>query len=185
MCRVERLSRLVTQPTAGSGGAFAESHFQQHPRRVFDRFFDALEERDGLAAVDEAVVVGEGDVHHRADDDLAFAGDGAVLNGVHAEDAALGRIDDRRREERAEDAAVGDRERAAFEVVGLELVVRGRAAAKSSIACSISAKLSRSANAQHGHDQALRAADGDADVVVVAVDDVRAADFGIQLPAVP
>ena len=34
--------------------------------------------------------------------------------------------------------------------------------------------------AQHGHDEALRAADGDADVVVVAIDDVVAADFGVE-----
>jgi hypothetical protein len=40
---------------------------------------------------------------------------GPFLDGVHAEDAALGRIEDRRGEERAEDAAVGDGEDAAFE----------------------------------------------------------------------
>ena len=34
--------------------------------------------------------------------------------------------------------------------------------------------------AKDGHDQALRAADGDADVVVVAVDDFVVADFGVE-----
>ena len=100
---------------------------------------------DRFAAVDEAVVVGQRDVHHRADDDLAVAGDRAVLDGVQAEDAALRRIDDRRREQRAVDAAVGDRERAALQLLELELVLAGPACAKSAIACSISAKLSRSA----------------------------------------
>ena len=63
-----RQSVLPKNSARGASGL----HFQQHARRVFDRFFDADEERDGFAAVDEAVVVREGDVHHRADDDLAI-----------------------------------------------------------------------------------------------------------------
>ena len=77
---------------------------------VFDRLFHFDEEGDGLFAVDEAVVVTERQIHHRADDDLAVDGDGAVVDGVHAEDGALGRVDDRRGEEGAEGAAVGDGE---------------------------------------------------------------------------
>ena len=42
------------------------------------------EESDGLATVEETVVVGEGDNHDRTDDDLAVNNDGAVFNGVHA-----------------------------------------------------------------------------------------------------
>ena len=38
---------------------------------VLDEIFDGDEEGDGLFAVDEAVVVGEGEVHHRANFDLA------------------------------------------------------------------------------------------------------------------
>ena len=70
--------------------------FDQHAGGVFDGVFDALQKCHGFAAVDDAVVVGEGDLHHWSDDDLAFAGDGAVLDAVHAEHAALGWIDDGR-----------------------------------------------------------------------------------------
>lgn len=41
-------------------------------------------EGDGLAAVEQAVIVGERDDHDRADDDLAIDDDGAVLDGVHS-----------------------------------------------------------------------------------------------------
>ena len=143
-----------------------------------------LQERDRFAAVDEAVIVGQRDVHHRADDDLAFAGHGAVLDRVHAEDAALRRIDDRRREQRAEDAAVGDRERAAFEVLGLEFVLGGAAAEVVDRLLDFG-EAQPLGESQHGHDQALRAADGDADVVVVPIDDLVVANFGIERGLIP
>ena len=46
-------------------------------------------------------------------DDLVVDDDRPFLDGVHAQDAALRRVEDRRRQQRAEDPAVGDRERAA------------------------------------------------------------------------
>ena len=42
---------------------------QQQPVGGLDAFFDADEEGHGLAAIDQAVIVREGDIHHRADDD--------------------------------------------------------------------------------------------------------------------
>jgi hypothetical protein len=59
---------------------------------VLDGLLHLHEEGDGLPAVDEAVVVAEGEVHHRADDDLAVDGDGALVDGVQAEDGALRRL---------------------------------------------------------------------------------------------
>ena len=53
------------------------------------------QELHGLAAVDDAVVVGQRHVHHRTHDDLAVHGHRALLDLVHAEDAALGRVEDR------------------------------------------------------------------------------------------
>src|ERR1043165_4292677 len=43
----------------------------EKPRRVFQSFLHAHQEGDRLAAVDQAVVVAEREVHHRAGDDLA------------------------------------------------------------------------------------------------------------------
>ena len=50
----------------------------------------------------------------------------------------------------------------------------------SAIAFSISAKLEPVGVAHHRHHQALLGADGDADVVVVLVDDVVAVDLGVD-----
>ena len=62
------------------------------------------------------MVVAERHIHHRADDDLAVEGDRALLNLVQPEDADLGRVEDRRAQQRTEDAAVGDGEGAAAQV---------------------------------------------------------------------
>ena len=113
------------------------------------------------------MIVGEGDVHHRADDDLAVAGDRAVLDGVQAEDAALRRVDDRRREQRAVDAAVGDGERAALQLVEADLVFAGAAGEVGDRLFDLG-EAHELGVAQDRHDEALAAADGDADVVVVA-----------------
>ena len=66
------------------------------------------------------------DVHHRRGDDLAVLDDRALLDRVHAEDRALRRVDDRRRQQRTERAAVGDGERAALQVFERQLA-RSRA----------------------------------------------------------
>jgi hypothetical protein len=86
----------------------------------------------------QAVIVAEGEIHHRADDDLAVDGDGALGDGVQAEDGALRRIDDGGRQHRAEDAAVGDGEDAALEVGEGDLALAGLLAA-SAMAFSMSA----------------------------------------------
>src|SRR5262245_6999415 len=92
---------------------------------LFDVLFDFDEEGDGFFAVYEAVVVAEGEVHHGADDDLVIQGDGALLNGVHAEDAALGGIENGGAEEAAVDAAITNGEDAALEVFDGEFAVAG------------------------------------------------------------
>ena len=112
----------------GDDGMF-RSHFpacsdvEQYPGGLLDAFLDPHQESHCFAAVDNAVVVGEGDVHHRPDLDLVADGDRAPRDLVHAEDAGLRRVEDRRRHQRAVDAAIGDREGAAGEVLDRELPV--------------------------------------------------------------
>jgi len=57
--------------------------------RCLKAILDPDEEGDGFLAIDEAVVVAEGEIHHRADDDLAVEGDGALLDGVTARNLLL------------------------------------------------------------------------------------------------
>ena len=102
------------------------SDLQQKALGVLDALLDADQELNGFAAVDQPVIVRERDVHHRAHDDRVVDDDRALLNGVQAQDAALGRIQDRRRQQRPVDAAVGDRERAAFQLVQRPACCRAR-----------------------------------------------------------
>src|SRR5215213_6039881 len=98
---------------------------QQQRLGIFDQFFDADQEADRLGAVYDAVVVGECEVHHRTDHDLAVYDDGALLDLVHPEYRNLRHGEDGRGDERAEDAAVGDSESAAPQIVQGQLALAG------------------------------------------------------------
>src|SRR5687767_13517067 len=95
------------------GAPYSGLAFKQERLGVFYELFDADQEADGFGAVYDAVVVGERKVHHGAYHDLAFYDHGAVLDLVHPEYRDLRHGEDGRRDERAEDATVGDGERAA------------------------------------------------------------------------
>ena len=56
--------------------------FQQQRLRIFYQLFDPYQELDGLAPIDDAVVIGECDVHHRPHSNLALDHDRALLDGV-------------------------------------------------------------------------------------------------------
>jgi len=77
---------------------------------IFDEFFDGDEESDRLFSVDQAVIIGKGEVHHRPDFHLISDGDGALLDGVEAENGGLGRVEDRGGENGAVDATIGNGE---------------------------------------------------------------------------
>ena len=47
---------------------------QQHPRRVFQSLLDRNKELNGVLAVDDAMVIGQGDIHHRPNHDLPVLG---------------------------------------------------------------------------------------------------------------
>src|SRR5262249_19187676 len=59
------------------------SDLEEKPLRVLDALLDPDEELHRLAAVDEAVVVAQGQVHHRPDDDLPVPDHGALDDVVH------------------------------------------------------------------------------------------------------
>src|SRR6516165_8794913 len=109
-----RAARVLTNAATIGGSRLL--HPKHHPFGILDALLDADEEADGIFAVNEAVIVGQGEVHHGPDHDLVIDGDRPFLDRVHAEDGALRRVDQGGREERAEYAAVGDRERPALQV---------------------------------------------------------------------
>ena len=116
------------------------------------------------------MVVGEGKIHHRADHHLAVDGDGALLDLVHAEDAALGRIEDRGAQQGSVDAAVGDGEDAALEVGKTDLSFAGLDGVSEEFLLE-PGKGELLAITDDGDDQSLLGADGHPDVVVVVLDE--------------
>ena len=156
---------------------------EEHLAGVLDVLLDLDEEGDGFPAIKKTVVVGEGEVHHGADLDLAVDGDGTLLDGVKTQDGGLGQVDDGGTVERTEDTTVGDGEGTASHVLNGELVVT-----------SLLAELGDGLlDADHVHglgvaddggDETLLGGNGDGDVNVVAVNDsvttVGALDGGVD-----
>src|SRR5262249_21786393 len=95
---------------------------QQTALGAFQALLDAHQERHRLLAIHDAVIVGEREVHHRANHDLIVHHHRTLLDLVHAEDAALRRIQDRRRQEAPEHAAIRHGERAARQLVDRQAV---------------------------------------------------------------
>src|SRR5262245_13313626 len=156
------------------------SNFEQNPRRILEQPLDVAEKSDRFAAVDDAVVVSERHVHHRTNDDLSFSGNGSFLNRVHPKDAALRRIDDRGRKQRTVDASVGNRKGAAPQLIEIELVSFGPAREIVDGALDL-CEAHAFGVAEHRNHEASAAADGDADVIIVAIDDIGTAHLGINL----
>src|SRR5690606_11507577 len=86
------------------------SDVQQEALRVFQRFLDCHQGQHSYAAVDDTVVIGQCQVVHRADDDLAVFHNRTILGGVNAEDRRLRRINDGCGEHGTKHTTVGDGE---------------------------------------------------------------------------
>src|SRR5665213_3679805 len=93
-----------------------EQSLDEHRRGILDQLLDPHEKEHRLLPVDEPMIVREREIHHRPDLHLLVDGDGAILNLVQPENRDLRIVDDRRRHERAEHAAVRDREAAAGQI---------------------------------------------------------------------
>ncbi len=91
----------------------------------------------------------------------------------------LRRVQDRRRHQRAEDAAVGDGEGAAGQLVDRELAVAGATAELGDLAFDLG-EAHAVGIAHHRHHETLLGADRDADVIVVLEDDVVAVDLAVD-----
>src|SRR6185437_8349968 len=98
---------------------------EQHQRGLFDQALEGLYEPRPDRAVDDAVVAGDRAGHHRRDRKLAVVDHGARLAGADREDAALRRVDDGGELAHAEHPQIGDRERAALELLELQLTGAG------------------------------------------------------------
>src|SRR5271165_440610 len=96
---------------------------ENEPRRVFEAVLHAHKERHSFLAVNQAMIVGQGQIHHRTDFDLPVDRHWPFLDLVHAKDARLRRIQDRCGHQRTVHAAIRDRKRAALHFFEAELSV--------------------------------------------------------------
>ena len=65
--------------------------------RILNQGFDACQELHRLPAIDQAVIVAQGNIHHSSDDNLASTDHGTLFNLMKAKNAHLGRIQNRPR----------------------------------------------------------------------------------------
>ena len=59
-----------------------------------------------FTAINQTVIVGEGDVHHGSDDDLTVPDHESLKHAMHAQDGGLGRVDDGCTEQRPKHSSV-------------------------------------------------------------------------------
>ena len=76
----------------------ANSKIQRQLFRIFDALLHFYQKRNCFFAIDGAVIVAEREIHHRADFHFPVHRHGARHDFVHAEDAALRRIQNGRAE---------------------------------------------------------------------------------------
>lgn len=112
---------------------------KEHARRILNILLDGVQEGDGLSAINEAVIVGQADVHHlpqislgrwieekqtyRSDDGLALDGDDFLTDAVHVEHSGLGVVDNGSSEHGAEDTGVADGEASTLHVLHSKLAI--------------------------------------------------------------
>src|SRR6185312_11953650 len=144
-------------------------------RALLETVLHRDEEPGGVGAVHEPVVVGQRQVDHGADRDDFAEGrvhddDGALDHAADAEDAHLRLVDDRRVEQRAAAAGVGQRERAAGQFVRADLAVAGAAREVGDLAGE-AADVQVAGAVDHWHHQAALGVHRDAEVLGGVVGD--------------
>eukprot|EP01137_Pigoraptor_chileana_P003231 Opistho-2@43121 len=125
------------------------------------------------------MVVCEGNIHHRADLNLSVDGHGAIKDSVHAENSRLRGIDDRRAHKRPIHPSVRDGEGPANHVLDGNVVRAGLCTEGSNRLFDIR-KGHLFAVAENGDNKTLGRCHGDANVDIIAVDNLLTLNNGID-----
>src|SRR5439155_1719489 len=133
------------------------------------------EKCDGFLAIDDAMVVAKGEVHHRTDHDRAVYGDGALHDFVHAQNSALRRIQNWCAQERAVNAAVRDRKGTPLELFDFQFSFTRFLRVVGDIPLQIGKRLFVSI-AHNRNDQPPFRPDGDPDVVEIILNEIVSFD---------
>lgn len=152
---------------------------QQEADGVLNDLLELDEEGGGLTSVNDTVVVGKGNVHHRADLNLAVNSNGSLLNGVHAQNGALGHVDNGSTHHRAKDTTVRDGEGTAGQVLNGNLAITGLGSVLGNALLNLD-KRQRLSVADDGGDETLGGGNGNRDIDIVVVDDRVTLDSGVD-----
>ena len=126
------------------------------------------------------MVIGQRQIHHRADFDLAIDDHGAVLDFMHPQNTRLWRVQNGRGHERAVNPTIRNGERAALHLGHRQLAI-ARALALFGNRLFDFGKRHLIGVTDHWHNQTLWRACRDAHMYKVFVDDVGAIDFSVHL----
>ena len=126
------------------------------------------------------MVVGQGEVHHRADHDLTIDDDRAILDFVHSQNAGLRRVEDRRGHQGTVNPTVRDGEGATLHFGHAEFAV-ARPQAQFGDGLFDGGEPHLVGVAHHRNHKAGGGADGHAHMDEVFVNQIGAVDFGVHL----
>src|ERR1700761_6392739 len=98
---------------------------QKHGGRFFDELPERLQEAGAGRTIDDPVIAGQRDGHHRRGLDLVADHHSALLACAHCHDRGMRRVDHGGEILDAEHAEIGDREGAALELLRLQLLGAG------------------------------------------------------------
>ena len=96
---------------------------QQHPSRIFNVVLDLYQELHSFPAIQETVVISQGEVHHGPNHNLTIDNNRFILDGMQPENSSLGEVDDWCAHQGAENPAIADGEGTSSYVLNGELVV--------------------------------------------------------------
>ena len=125
------------------------------------------------------MIVGQRQVHHRQDFDLAIYRHRTIFNRVHAEDRTLRRVDDRRGHQRTEHTTVGDGEVTARQIFHRQLAVTTFDSQRLDVFLDVSHTQRIDVAQDRGH-QTARRGYRHAHVEVVVIHHVVAIDRGVH-----
>ena len=94
---------------------------QEHASRILDILLNLHQKLNGFSAIQETVVVCQGQVHHRADNNLAVHNDWLILDSMEPKNSCLRKVDDWSTHQRAEDSTVADGESTTGHILNCQL----------------------------------------------------------------
>lgn len=96
---------------------------QQHAARILNVLLDLYKELHSLPAIQQAMVIGQSQVHHWPDLNLSVDGNRRILDGMQTQHGSLRQIDDRGTHQGTKDTAIANSESTSSHILDSELAI--------------------------------------------------------------